>query len=424
MKGIARVLEAILASLIILGSLSYFLVAKVHESKWGYAILENELQDVLIALTKTGELIDFIRKNDITGLHLELNALLPKTVMYRLEVIGLPKPVIRIGCNCSESELLKLRKMLHLERERIIEFNGRNLSFGFQLVDLSRPSEDIDLIVFFGYRNLSRYSWELESFLREDKGIVMIANLSDEDLNDAYLTGLFGLGYKAGDPSSDNYFANTSNVSTISYHISRLFADMPVRINTSLNTQGYFYLRASLHNITTGQDENGSYVVHDLDPTKYREGDVFLANDETGRSWRIRVYEIDADPSDGITYADIGIVDRNYTFLFPSVSGENHVAASELTVVKTTNDFASVQVREGVGSYGKGRAVWIKIYDPNSTDLNQLLRSMMIYAAGERFVMEHYPTKLPTRYVSTSMILSDAYFDFPFVVKLIGWFVY
>ncbi len=424
MKGIARILEAILASVIILGSLSYFLVAKVHESRWGYVILENELQDVLVTLTKTGELVNYIRTNDITGLHEELNALLPKTVMYKLEVIGLPKPMIRIGCNCTESELSKLRKMLHIQRERTFEFNGRNLSLGFQRIALSKPSEDLDLIVFFGYRNLSRYSWELENFLQKDKGVLMIANLTDEDLNDAYLTELFGLNYKTGHPSRNNNFVDITNVSTLAYHISRLFGDMPIRIDTNLNTQGYFYLRTSLHNLTTGQDENGSYVLHDLDPTKYREGDVFLATDEDDRTWRIKVYKIDADPSDEVTYADIGIIDRNYTFFIQDPIGENHVAANELTIVKTTNDFASVQINDDVGLYGRGRAVWIKSYDPNATDLNQLLRSLVLYAAGERFAMEHYPTKLPERYVSVSLILSDVYFDFPFVVKLIGWFVY
>ena len=74
-------MEAILASVIILGSLSYFLVAKVHESRWSYVILENELQDVLVTLTKTGELVNYIRTNDIASLHEELNALLPKTVL-------------------------------------------------------------------------------------------------------------------------------------------------------------------------------------------------------------------------------------------------------------------------------------------------------------------------------------------------------
>ena len=428
MKGFIRILEALVASIILLSSLSYFFKVRTSETGWDYALLEMRARDALAVLHTSGLLENFIRFNNVTGLEQTLSKLLPESVMFSTEIEGLPKPMIRIGCNCSDEEIEELKTMLHinLSNDKIITFNSRNITFGYvkiNLSDLRKKASEIDVLLFFGYRNLSPYRSSVENFLKQDKGIFAIADLNDTHLQDSYFASLFNLSSSPGNPAAENRFAYIDDVKKVSYHISRLFTSMPVRIDTHLNTVGYFYVRNEAHNITTGSD-GACFVMHDEDTTKYRAGEVFVVTDSENNRWQIKIRDIDCDTVDDRTFVDLSIIDRNYTFKIVNKPHHNRVSVNEKTVLSTSNDFASVQVNYDM-FYGKGRAVWMKRYPVNRSDVNQLFKSLLLYAAGERYRMETYAKIPPKKYRSVSYFIpGGSVFDAPFAVRLFLWFIY
>ncbi|MCD6422145.1 hypothetical protein J7L13_02240 [bacterium] len=395
--------------------------------EWDYALLETRARDALAVLHTSGSLERFIRFNNATGLEQTLSKLLPESVMFSAEIEGLPKPLIRIGCNCSDEEIKKLKTMLHinLSNDKVITFNSRNITFGYvkiNLNDLRKKAGEIDVLLFFGYRNFSPYKSSVENFLKQDKGIFAIADLNATHLDDPYFAYLFNLSSSPGNPAAENSFAYQDDVEKISYHASRLFTSMPVRIDTHVNTEGYFYIRNEAHNITTAYD-GACFVMHDDDATKYRMGEVFTVTDSENSQWHVKIRYIDCDTLDGRTFVDISIIDRNYTFKIINNPNHNRVSANEKTVLSTSNHFASVQVNYDM-FYGKGRAVWMKHYPANRSDVNQLFKSLLLYAAGEKYRMETYTKPMPKKYRSVTYFMPSGAFDAPFIVRLFLWFIY
>jgi hypothetical protein len=266
------------------------------------------------------------------------------------------------------------------------------------------------------------YKGSIDNFLKNDKGIVAIADINSTHLEDEYFTSIFNLSYRSGSPVTKNQFTYRDDIKKVSYHISRLFTSMPIRIDTHINTEGYFYIRDELHNITTNYD-GACFVKHDNDPAKYRVGDIFVVTDFESKRWRIKIRNIDCDVFDDRTFVDISIVDRNYTFNIVNKPNYNKISVNEKTILSTTNNFATVQVNYDI-FYGKGRAVWIKQYPINRSDVNQLFKSLLLYVAGEKYRMETYTKHTPEKYKSVTYLMSSSLFDTPFIVRLFIWFIY
>lgn len=163
--------------------------------------------------------------------------------------------------------------------------------------------------------------------------------------------------------------------------------------------------------------------MHDDDAAKYREGEVFVVTDSENNQWHVKIRYIDCDTIDDRTFVDLSIIDRDYSFKIANKPNHNRVSANEKTVLSTSNDFASVQVNYEMFR-DKGRAVWMKRYPVNRSDVNQLFKSLLLYAAGEKYRMETYAKATPKRYRSVSYFIDGSAFDAPFAVRLLLWFIY
>ncbi|MEM7826662.1 MAG: hypothetical protein QXQ40_00360 [Candidatus Aenigmatarchaeota archaeon] len=417
MKGFIRIIEVVIVSLVLLALLPYFFSTYIEPFEWDLVSLETQARDALIALDETGYLREFILSNNVIGLEDYLTKMLPNNAIFEVEVSGIPKSHIKIGCNCTEEEKNRLRRMLHIftpEDKKTI-FRGREIEFsidensGIETL-LERP---IDLILFFGYKNLSKE--KLEEFLDEDKALVMIADLDEMQPDE-----LFNLSWKdTENPSIVNIFNEWQNPNA--FKIAEDFVDMPIRIDTTNN--GKFWIQDTEHTLITGYNDTEEYVKYDTNEEQYKINETIVID-----GWWIKVVDIDANLSDdGRTYADIMIINRSYRFYINDLQ-KNKIEANEKTILKTTNNFSSVQANYQITKYGKGRAIWFKDYNEMHSDINQLFKSLLLWAAGKKYNLEYeslgQKKERPNRYTSVNYFVSGNQEFEPYIISLILWYAY
>jgi len=434
-KGFVKILEAVIASIILIGSVSYFFIPYIKSSDWSRSNLELQGRDALVALDNYGYLRTFILENNITedqkGLEYYLKKMLPKSVMFSVEVYGLPKPVIKLGCNCTSAEMEKLQKMIYDKR---IEFKGREINFSIDAetgLENLLANRDIDVILLFGYKDLSPYKSEMEEFLGRDKSILVIADLNETEVNDGIFNETFNLSWQVGGILDENNdFSDLSDPKNISWHISNYFVYMPVRIETTEDIgngerKGNFFIQGIQHDLITGYNETGSfdYVRYDTDTKQYKLNEVFIVD-----GWSIKIRRIDSNYTDDYTtYADISIINRSYVFNISNTPSKNNIAKNEKTILKTTNGFSSVQSNYQITKYGKGRTVWLKNYTETYSDVNQLFKSILLWAAGENYdlgqIFGHKKMR-PKSYTKVYYVVSGNQEFEPYIIKLVLWHIY
>lgn len=240
MKGFIRILESILASIILMGAMAYFFEPVVKYSDWSDTATSVEAGDALIVMGKNGKLDEYINYvnidevdcnkgcSDKVALNGNLSELLPKTVAFSVEVRGRPNPIILIGCNCTNEQKAELENLLSplifIYKNRPIEIRIKNVAIS--AVNSMEPKPDILFI--FGYKNLSeaQYKSHAELFLENGGSIFMLADLVQPSWLEGFLDEKFGLVWKVGASSTQGEFYNSGNINSTSYRIADYFMNI------------------------------------------------------------------------------------------------------------------------------------------------------------------------------------------------------
>ena len=130
MKGFIKTLEAIIASLIILASLTYFFSTPNRVSGWSNALLQTEVEDSLATLYKSGVLETLVKDNNTIELNSRLKQMVPDIVDFSIEIRGIPNPEIRIAVLGDSSDATNLKSILSesvMYKYRMINFYVKNV---------------------------------------------------------------------------------------------------------------------------------------------------------------------------------------------------------------------------------------------------------------------------------------------------------
>ncbi|MBI4163010.1 MAG: hypothetical protein HY513_04970 [Candidatus Aenigmarchaeota archaeon] len=73
MKGFIKIFEAIIASLILLVSLTFFFVPLTKPTSWDKTLLQLSVQDALGALSASGNLTDYVKSDDYPNFNLKFS---------------------------------------------------------------------------------------------------------------------------------------------------------------------------------------------------------------------------------------------------------------------------------------------------------------------------------------------------------------
>lgn len=430
MKGFIRVLEMILASIILLSSLSFFFSTYIKPSRWQEAELQLYGQDILKSLDEAGLLRRMIEEGNVSGLEETIRKVLPESVGFLIEIEGLPKESITIACNCTDLEKDRLQEMLHISSsvDQVMRFKGRKIKFIIldegsleEILKQDAEWDNIDIIVFFGLQNLTKYEERLNQFLSKDKALVLISNV-DENIDDFY-SRLFNLSVSSGDVNDENELYKTS---ILFRKLSDYFVNTPVRIKTHNNTGGSFYLQEKEYYINSFHNSSGDYAV--FNNSYYEVGEIFYVN-----ATAIKVMDVNATIGNE-TYVDIAIQNKSYTFIMRNFPNQNKVESNKKTILRTTDGFASMQVNFYITKFGKGRTLWIKEYDSKYSDINQIFKASLLWVGGERYILAKdytfdawYRKKVLSNvkeFVKVRYLVSGLTEFQPFFVNLILWYIY
>ncbi len=409
MKGFVKILEAIIACIILLASLSYFFTFHTQQSGWFDTTLKLEAQDALTVLDKSGFIQDWIRENNESGLKEKgkLDKMIHETADFAVGVYGIPKSEIWIGCNCSETEKEELKKMLRpgtasgsdLERGGAFLLNGRKIELMVKKVNLDHL-EGTDVLIFFGYKDLTTHMAEINELLAQGGGIVAIANLTAGQTNDGIFNTIFNLSWNSGGSGSSNsVFNDITDPRNVSYKIADYFVSVPFRVNTSYDHEGEFYIHGNEHTIETYYNSTGEYAI--FNTKYYEEGDIIVVDDVP-----VKVVRINANVSlPEFESVDLSIINASYEFYgLPWDATTNKIAKDKKTVL-VSDELSSVKANYYITKYGKGRTVWIPEYEKKYTDINQLLKASILWASGEEFIIDD--KTLPKQYMEVSRIIND-----------------
>ncbi len=231
MKGFIKIMESVIASLVILSSMGFFL--SFHRPNGGY---DAQFDYALAALQKNATLNRTIMQNDVNTLNSILSGMLPATVDFSVEVSGIPNPVIKIMCACTDQEqsalIGRLSSLEFTYKRRNTEIRISNEGYaGGGLEGLMGSNPDADVLFFFGYEDLNSKKPLLQSFL-ENGTIFMLSDIAQSQAGDGVMDGLFGLEWDSGVPNSPNGdFADKDNAWSASYRIFRYYTALGGRDN-------------------------------------------------------------------------------------------------------------------------------------------------------------------------------------------------
>ncbi len=224
MKGFVRILEAVIASFVILISLSYFITAPSGYDYWDETLLRIQAQDALASLYKSGSLENYIINNDIDGINNTLTAMLPGTADFSVEIKGMPGTIIYIGCNCSDAELANLENMLGKTGGEIrLTYNGRQIEIRVSKSSIDNIDPRTNIYFMFDYTDLNPYKDKMNGFLQAGGTLFMLADLDESKVEDGILDETFGLEWTDITASTSGKFYNYGDVEKRSHWIRNYF---------------------------------------------------------------------------------------------------------------------------------------------------------------------------------------------------------
>lgn len=228
MKGFIRILESIIASVVILSALTFFFTPSVKILGWEESNLHIEVYDTIESLYKSGRLSGYIMNNDATGMNSELSAAIKKNIDFSVSVSGIPNKDISIGCLCTDDEKMSLERIIY-PNEFI--YHGRTIRIGVEKTDILQDTilirRDTNVLFFFGYKNLSQYENQINEFLAGGGSIFMISDLTEDQSKNPYIKSIFGMAWKStGIPSGNGVFYGKESPSKMSFKIHKYFVNI------------------------------------------------------------------------------------------------------------------------------------------------------------------------------------------------------
>ncbi|MEM7819569.1 MAG: hypothetical protein QXD48_01950 [Candidatus Aenigmatarchaeota archaeon] len=224
MKGFIRILEAIIASIIILASLTYFFKLDVIESEWSDANILIQSKDVIASLYKNNTLISLIKDNNKDGLNNELTKIFLRTVDFSITIKGIPNPEIFIGCNCTNDEINRLKSILNPLN---FTYKNKKINILIQNESIENIHEETNILFIFGYKNMTPYKTKLYDFLNRGGAIFVFADLTKNQVNDGIFNETFGLSWNDSlSTSSSGIFYDTMDPDKPSYNIAKYFVNI------------------------------------------------------------------------------------------------------------------------------------------------------------------------------------------------------
>ena len=187
MKGFLHLVEIVMIIMLLFVVLIQLVYVPISKGDWASVKLELQANDAINILEEEG-----INWFNGTKVDEKLSEILGKNVLYKVDILNVPKSSIVVGCICNQSELATAGDMLSGT-----VLNGRDISFSIKAIDPTDVTfpRDTNVIVEWG-RNLSAYYDQLGYYLEDGGSIIDIKTPSQSDVGSIY-NDYFGIDWNA-----------------------------------------------------------------------------------------------------------------------------------------------------------------------------------------------------------------------------------
>lgn len=330
-KGFVNAIELIIVAMTLFIAMSVLFPGLSYKSKWDQAYLLITGKDAILAMDRMNLLYNYSFNR--TAIETFLNESISSVnILHWSQTEGTFKNRIIIGCNCTENQISNLISWFGS-----IRLNNRDIQpvICYTSLDKINPCNDpedlthtIDVLLIWGYKNLTPYQTELQNFLNKGNGIIEMADINNTypgggpgmilgGITQAKIFGIcdastgFIIQYKY-----DQFYRTPTNSTDIIYGPYKYFYHIPIPINTSINTIPSIPVEGLPQPLCTTFTEGKfilnqtSYSLWDCDGTS-----VYFDTDANGTADK-RIY----------TYDNFKI--KNYNFSLRYIDGLNRIGIS------------------------------------------------------------------------------------------------
>ncbi len=189
MKGFIKILETVIACIILLTSLTFFFTLTQKSDVWTENVIQQRSLDTIIIVSSDPSPADadnsyissaiksFDSSQDSTRtnlllLHDKIKKALPTNIDYALIVEGIPKPVINIKCNCNGLDVGSL-----LDSVEELAYKGRQIKFA---VSDNIPDDEADVVVYTDYTDIPGNKDSINRLLADGKSVFLIDDITGD----------------------------------------------------------------------------------------------------------------------------------------------------------------------------------------------------------------------------------------------------
>jgi hypothetical protein len=404
MKGFVNILEMLLAAVAIYISFGVLFPGFYYKSEWNRALLTIENKDAILVMERIGNLYE----NSFSSISLEnfLNdSMAAENVLYWSEIKGTIKNKVILDCNCTKEQLSDVSHWFNQ-----LKLNGRDIETVVCYTNLEpkiNPCNDptdlkhsADVLLIWGYKDLTNYDETLKKFLDEGNGIVEIMDFTNEGQVNQVQNKTFGLKWSArsGTVKYDQFARKPKNSTDIIYSPYKYFYHIPIPLKTISSTtpsvpiesglspcysfsEGNFTLNKTAYKFWNCQ---GTTVYFDTNANG--TADTVLTS---GTDFQIRDYNFTLSYIDGLN--KIGVT-FHPTYLFDDfLENTINIAPSDGDPDKTlinTNLTSNTNASVVILNSHIGRTAWMADFSDTGygDDERHLLMSLLLWASNKRVV--------------------------------------
>ena len=254
-------MEAIIASVVILASLTYFFKIDLIGSQWGDVNLQTQSKDIVASLYKDNTLTDLVRNNDISGINTQLTNKFQRTIDFSVTIKGIPNAVIYVGCNCTSGEITQLKSILGITGDSKFKYKNRDIEILVRQESIENITDETNVLFMFNYRNLTNVLNYLNSFMLRGGTVFVLTDLTETQVNDGIFNNIFGLSWTSGSPSVDSKFYDINNPNNVSFYIAKYFMNTSkINKNTTFTSFGSSSSRVASGPKTIIVDDTGIFA--------------------------------------------------------------------------------------------------------------------------------------------------------------------
>jgi hypothetical protein len=194
LKGFMHVVEIILVVLLAFFVFIQFSSIPKISTDWPKSKLNLLARDMIFSMDRKN--VNWFNETEVEN-YLKT---LPSNVIYSVELHGVIKPNIKIGCVCNDTQINELENIFS---PGWFVINGKNITIDIQKTDLDFAfSQAFDVVVLMDYYDLTNYEEQIRNYLKYDRGIVEIFDMN-ESILDSVQKNIFGIDTTDKIPSNE-----------------------------------------------------------------------------------------------------------------------------------------------------------------------------------------------------------------------------